>query len=527
MTAIVGRQLSRLAATTVLALGLGGQPVAAAALNVMLQQEPSILVAGIDTGGIVQTIAGGKIFQGLFNYDTELNPVPVLAESWDVSDDGLIYTFNLRRNARWHDGEPFTADDVVFSAGTLLPETHGRTRGILQRVETIEKIDDHTVRFVLKEPFLPFMSGIVSVNLPILPRHLYEGTDFRQNPNNIAPVGTGPFKFKEWRRGEYVHLVRNDDYYMDGLPLLDEIYFHILPDGSQRAIALETGKVDVSMSLNLDAHDEDRLIATGDFKAFTGAYDGVGAVTMAMINQREHPYSDRRFRQALAHAIDREFIVDAIVMGRGRVAHGPIASPTAYFDGDALHRYDHDPDKAEALLDEMGLVRGPNGVRHSLEFMMTAGGAGVNLRISEYIKQALAEIGLEVTLVSPDRATYVRKDTEWDYEIALHGLGQFLDPAIGVARNYLTSHILNAFQNNTSGYSNPRVDELWAKAIGALSAEEAQIYYSEIQSILTEDAAALWIYERDDWIIARSDIENLVLGPFAAYYEWGTVDFKP
>lgn len=171
---------------------------------------------------------------------------PGLAKSWDVSADGLTYTFHLQKAAKWHDGTPFTSADVVFSCDVMLKEVHPRARGSFERCESITAVDDHTVVFKLKAPFAPFLKAFEAGSAPICPKHIFEGTDYRNNPKNAHPIGTGPFMFKEWVKGSHIHLVANPDYYMDGKPGLTEIFFRIVPDAASRSVAMETGEAQLS-----------------------------------------------------------------------------------------------------------------------------------------------------------------------------------------------------------------------------------------------------------------------------------------
>ena len=178
----------------------------------IVQPEPPILILALNqqqpTG-----LVGGKIYESLLDFSTDLSPKPQLADSWEVSDDGLRYTFKLVENAKWHDGTPFTAADVVFSCADMLQEVHPRARVNFERCESIEATDDYTVVFTLKQPFAPFLFSFESSSCPIMPKHLYEGTDYRNNPANDTPIGTGPFKFAEWERGSYIRLTADPDYY--------------------------------------------------------------------------------------------------------------------------------------------------------------------------------------------------------------------------------------------------------------------------------------------------------------------------
>jgi peptide/nickel transport system substrate-binding protein len=218
-------------------------PVKGGTLNMIAQPEPPVLMVGLNTQGPTLYV-GGQIYQSLLTYGTDLKPLPSLAKSWAISDDGLTYTFTLQDNVKWHDGKPFSADDVVFTADKFLREAHPRWRLIATTyVESITAPAPNQVVFKLKTPFSAFISAFELSSFPIIPKHLYEGTDYRTNPANQTPIGTGPFKLKEWKRGSYIHLVRNEDYWKPGKPYLDELYsasFRIPPRAqwlSRRALS--------------------------------------------------------------------------------------------------------------------------------------------------------------------------------------------------------------------------------------------------------------------------------------------------
>ena len=187
---LAGATALALAPTSALAHKRGGT------LNAILNPEPPLLVLGLNQQAPTQVVAG-KIYQGLLRYDFALKPLPSLAKSWTVSADGLTYTFKLEENVRWHDGQPFTAEDVVFTTTKFLPEVHPRARAAFDRCESIRATDKFTVEFRLKEPFEPFLYAFLPAGAPMMPKHVYEGSDFRNNPANATPIGTGPFKLKE------------------------------------------------------------------------------------------------------------------------------------------------------------------------------------------------------------------------------------------------------------------------------------------------------------------------------------------
>jgi peptide/nickel transport system substrate-binding protein len=259
-------------------------------VSVVVTPEPPMLMQALNQNGPTNMIAG-NIYESLLRFNEALEPQPSLAQSWEVSEDGTVYTFTLQENVTWHDGEPFSADDVVFSLDVFLREVHPRWRPIVNnQVETIEKVDDNTVRLTLKQPFGPLLLAMETASAPIVPKHIYEGTDYASNPMNNTPIGTGPFKFQEWNRGSYVHLVKNEDYWMEGRPYLDEIYWRFIPDAAARAVAYETGDVDVLTGGAVDIFDVPRLSELENLRD----EQGLGNVRPPRLDHRQPSRRDSR-----------------------------------------------------------------------------------------------------------------------------------------------------------------------------------------------------------------------------------------
>jgi peptide/nickel transport system substrate-binding protein len=530
MTTIRDKIMEALAVVVLAALPLAGaaadEPRHGGTLNAIINPEPPILVLGLNQQQPTQVVAG-KIYQGLLRYDFDLTPLPSLAKSWEVSEDGLTYTFQLEEDVRWHDGEPFTAADVVFTTRDFLPEVHPRARQAFERCESIEALDDHTVQFTLKEPFGPFLYAFLPAGAPMMPKHIYEGSDFRDNPANDQPIGTGPFKFNEWIRGSYIHLVRNDDYWKPDRPYLNEIYYRVIPDAASRALALETGEVDMAQGNDVESFDVPRLRELPHLEMDTRGYETVAPIAWIEINHRIEPLGDKRFRQAMMHAIDRDFIIENIWFGLGRVAHGPINTVTRFYDADAINRYEYDPEQAIALLNEMGLEPDGNGVRARTDMMILPYGE-VWVRQAEFVKQQLGQVGVEVTLESNDPGGWVQRIGNWDYETSFDYLSQFMDPALGVARTYISSNIRQGVPfTNTMGYVNERVDELFALAPSQTDPEAAQKMYSEVQAILTEEVPVVWLTELEFPNFINTRVRNAIIdgnGPTSEFDEAYIVD---
>lgn len=496
------KRLTTLAAALLVSTALHAEPVSGGRANVVIQPEPPSLMVGLVQNGPTQMVAG-NIYEGLLRYDNDLNPMPQLAKEWEVSEDGLTYTFKLHENVKWHDGEPFTSADVVFSADVFLRETHARLRTSLEHVESITAPDDHTVVFKLKQPFGPFL-GIFEVGtMPMIPKHIYEGTDYKTNEANNTPIGTGPFKFEEWVKGSHILLTKNEDYYEEGKPYLDEIYWHVIPDAASRAVAYETGVVDILPGGSIENFDVPRITEMDNTCVTDKGWEYFGPLSWMWLNNREGPTADKRFRQAVMYAMDREFAKSALWNDLGKVATGPVSSSTRFYTDD-VNTYEYNPDKAKELLEEMGydgetvrLLPLPYGETWQ--------------RWAEAVKQNLGEVGINVEIVSTDVAGWNQKLAEWDYDMAFTYLYQYGDPALGVARTYISSNIAKGSQwNNVEGYENEKVDELFAKAAVAVTAEERQEIYTELQKILTDEVPVAWLLELGFPTIYRCNVKDLV-----------------
>lgn len=465
----------------------------AARMNIIAFPEPPTLFIGLDQNGSTQTVAG-KMYESLLTFDFDFTPRPSLAESWEISDDRLSYTFKLVKTAKWHDGKPFTADDVVFTTKEFLTEVHPRARSIFANCETIEALDEHTVRFVLKKPFAPFLMGFEMSTAPMIPAHLYRGTDFRANPNNNNPVGTGPFKLAEWKRGSFIRLVKNPEYHGESEPHLDEIIFPILPDASARAVALEQGQVQQGQFFDVEMFDVQRLASLPHVELITKGYEFYAPVARIEFNTRVEPFNDKRFRQAICYALDKQLFTDTIFFGLGKPAVSPFSYRTRFYDSN-VRTYEYDIEKAKALLDEMGLKPDANGIRTRVSFLRLPWGETWS-RFAEMVKQSLALVGIEVEIEAADPASWTSRYANWDFQMTSNYPYQFGDPALGVSRFFVSSNIRKGVAySNCTGYSNPEVDKLFEAGATALTDEERQAAYSQAQKILTEDVPMAWLVE--------------------------------
>jgi len=455
--------------------------------------DPSTLNLAISFSGF-DTLAASSIFNCLVKSDYDLNPQPDLAEAWKVSEDGLTYTFQLVKNATWHDQKLFTSADVKFTFGEVLSKYHPRGSVVLKAVDSIETPDPYTVIFRLKHPYDPLLKFMGNEGF-VIPKHLYENTDILKNPYNLKPVGTGPFVFKEWKKGSHITLERNPSYFKKGKPYLDRIIIKIVPDASSRMIAFEAKEIDYLYYINLPASEVSRFKNRPGYVVSSKGHEDGPSVMLVAFNLKKAPFNNLKVRQAIAHAIDKEYIEAKADYGLGKVAIGPIPSVTTWAHNPNVMRYEFNPKKAEQLLDEAGYPRGPDGTRFKTSIIADRG-SFLYSKAAEIIRDYLGKVGINVELRLLDRssmidATYIR----WDFDMQVHGLGTGPDPAIAVARTYISSNIRPVAFANCSGYSNKEVDELFALAERAATLKKRAEYYHRVQEILVKDLPYLWLSE--------------------------------
>jgi peptide/nickel transport system substrate-binding protein len=487
-------------------------------LTTILTPEPPILVLGVNNQGPTQ-LAAGKIYQGLCKYSSKLEPMPELAKSWTLADDKKTYTFKLQDNVKFHDGTPMTADDIIFSVTKFHATLSPRARAIFAKIKEATAPDPHTVVFTLDSPFEPFMLMFDASASAIVPKHIYDGTDYRTNPANQHPIGTGPFQFVEWQRGNFIRMKRFDDYWVPGQPYLDEIIYRIIPDSQSRALALQTGQVQLTQANDIEPFDVPRFRALPNLEVELNGWEYASQLSWIEINHRVKPLGDVRVRQAINLAIDRNFIRDRLWFGIGKQATGPICSTTKFYDPAVAKLPGHDPKAAMQLLDAAGLKPDAKGVRFTIKHLALPYGE-VWMRLSEYFRTALRQVGIEVVLETTDAGAWARRIGDWDYETSVNFLSQYGDPTLGVERSYVSTNIKKVTFTNTGGYSNPKVDELFTTAREAGDPAVRQKAFTEVQKILCEELPQIWLMELAWPTIHDKKLHNVIqtaMGPNSSF----------
>jgi len=491
--------------------------------------EPTAM-STIATTAVPVSLVASKVYESLLEYEgAGLKPVPGLAESWTVSPDRLTYTFKLRGGVTWHDGKPFTSQDVKFSIETVVAPYHSRGRTYFGEVAAIEAPDARTVVFKLKKPVPYFLRAFQPSESPIMPKHGFSDEEIaagkiRQARIMQNPIGTGPFKLKEWKKGSHIIFERNPTYWKPGRPYLDQLVLRVLPDGAARAIAVEKGEVDLAPMTGLPPAEIQRLSKLPSLVASQDGSEGLGPMMWLEVNLREKPLSDVNVRQAISLAIDRAKLVDVIWYGQGKPARGPVVSGNPNHFDKTLKPFEYSPAKANKLLDDAGYKRGAAGVRFKLvQNFLPYGEEWV--RQAEYIKQELGKIGIQVETQSLDMGGWLKRIyTDWNYDFTSNFTHNYPDPTIGVQRAFISTNIKKgATFNNSMDYRNPTLDELFAKAAQLDDGPERNKVWAEIQGILRNDLPVIFLMEMSYTHVWNKRVHGLITNGISMYSSWDSV----
>jgi len=481
--------------------------------------DPPHLNPGITTS-VATLIATAGIFESLLRWDDSMNPYPALAERWEISEDGKIYTFYLVRNATWHDGTPFTAYDVKFSLETILKKYHPRARVVLASLDRVDVIDNYTVRVYFKEPNPAFLYILNVHNAPMLPAHLLSkyADDPSKAPFNEKPIGTGPFRFVEWVKGQYVRLEKNPNYYLKGYPYLDGIVTRIYRDPLSAVVALEKGEVDYITGYYMPLSEAKRLQNISGITITGSGASIISPIFVMFYNLDLEPTNNKDFRKAIAYAIDRQAILDKVFFGFGKIATGPIPSSHWAYNPNVT-KYEYNPELAKRILDNLGFrdIDGdgyrefPNGSKLTLVLPYNSGVA-FHERTAQLLAEMLRGIGIRVELRAYDEATLttVVYNTR-SFHITVERFSTGPDPSIGIARLYHSSYASSKvpFTNAASGYKNPTVDKLLDSAAKIADKGERARLYGEFQRIVADELPIYVLLEVYDPNAYRSIVRGL------------------
>lgn len=448
-------------------------------LRFSLGGEVSILNPILSTDTASSAVEGA-IFTGMVKVNEKLEMVPDLAERWTVSGDGKTWTFYLRKDVKWHDGSPFTADDVVFTFNSILnPKVNSVRRSdyiIDGRPIVFRAINKYAVQAILPKPFAPFLAH---AGMSIIPKHLLEGKDINTAEFNRKPVGTGPFIFKEWKSGDHVTVARNPGYY-GGKPLLKEINYKIIPDENSSLIALEAGEID---SAGIPPKDYKRMKTVKGINVYE--YD-VLLYTYLGFNLANPKFSDRRVRQALAYATDKNQLVGLIHRGLASPAYAPSA-PVSWAYSDEVRKFPYNPERAKKLLKEAGA--------ENLEFTILVNqGNKEREKTAVILQQQYKKVGVKVNVRVLEWSALLKiinapKDPK-EFDAIIIGWSLGLDPD-GYSI-WHSSQYPKGF--NFIKYKNPEVDKLLEEGRTTIEKAERKKIYAKLWKAIAEDQPYIFLW---------------------------------
>jgi peptide/nickel transport system substrate-binding protein len=528
------------AALTTLVVGCGGDAgkdgaTTSAPVDVTPAYGDAIVSGSIgDATVLIPMLAGdsashsisGMIFDSLIAYDKNLSEFePRLAERWQVSEDGLEIVFHLRHDVRWHDGVPFTARDVEFGFQTIThPDTLTAYAEDYRQVERFEVLDDFTIRVTYRQPFAPALGSWAS-SLIVLPKHLLEGKPINDHARDFGrhPIGLGPYRFESWESQKQISLRANHDYYR-GRPYIERSVTRVIPDTQTQFLELKSGGLD---EMGLTPLQFQRQTDTADFqqnfakyKYLTNSYSYLG------YNLKRPIFQDVRVRRAISHAIDKQEIVDAVLLGLGSPAAVPY-KPGTYWFNDRVKGPEYDPEKAKRLLADAGWVDSDgdgvldrDGVPFQFE-IITNKGNEQREKAATVIQRRLDEVGIRVTIKVIEWAAFINNFIDKrNFDAVILGWSLSPDPD---QYDIWHSSKTRPKEFNFVTYANREVDELLEQGRRTFDRAERKKHYDRLQEVLDEDQPYTFLYVADALPIVHKRFHGIEPAPAGISYnfnEW-------
>jgi peptide/nickel transport system substrate-binding protein len=472
--------------------------------------EASTLIPLLATDASSHAVAG-QIYNGLVKYDKNLNIVGDLAESFTISTDGLTITFHLRSGVKWHDGAPLTSRDVLYTYQvTIDPKTPTAYAEDFKQVKSITAPDLLTIRVTYDSPFAP---ALASWGVSILPAHLLEGKDITKSPLARNPVGTGPYRFKEWISGQKIVLEVNKDYF-EGRPYIDRYIYRIIPDSSTMYMELKAGAIDL---MTLSPVQYTRQTASKSFTSRFNKYRYPSSSYLYMGYNLRHPlFGDKRIRQAMTAAINKEELIQGVLFGMGQKAVGPIV-PDRWAYNPAVKDIGYDPKRAAVLLAQAGwkeknsdgiLVKDGKPFKFTI---LTNQGNQQRLMTAQIIQQRLRQVGIDVKIRIVEWAAFLKEFVnKGNFEVVLLAWSISQDPDM---YDIWHSSKTNIGELNFVGYKNPEVDRLLIEGRSTFDIEKRKRAYFRIQDILADEQPYTFLYVPDSLPVVSSRIRGVEPAP--------------
>ena len=447
-------------------------------LNTASQEELEALPG---VGPATATVVFYNVQEALVKVDEEGKLVPWLAERWQASTDALTWTFVLRKGVRFHNGRPFTAEDVKFVLDRAQnPETKHPHAKNYEDIASVQVRDEQTVVITLKKVNAMFLYNLARQGSVVYPREAVE-------QQKSQPVGTGPFVLARWERGDRIVLKRNPDYWAKGLPRLEQVTFRFIPDPNTALAALRAGDIDV-LGFGLGPESVDAVRQEPNLKVIVG--ETTSDVILALNNSKK-PYADPRVRRALTQAINKDEVVKGAMFGLGRVLGTNIDPLNPYFV-DMSKAVPNDPARARALLAEAGYPSGFDAV------LKVAPQYPYTVRTGEVIAQQLAKVGVRVRLEQVEWGQWLdRVYKQADYDMTIIGHAEAWD-----AENY-------ANPKYYFRYDSPRFQEVYRQSESTVDDRKRRELYAELQKIMVDEAPVVWLYVYPRLVAAKKGVQGI------------------
>ncbi|MFH1061433.1 MAG: peptide-binding protein [Candidatus Omnitrophota bacterium] len=457
----------------------------------------------------------GLIFNGLVKYDKDLFLVGDLAENWEVLEDGLVIIFHLKKGIKWHDGALFSAADVEFTYKSLIdPKIRTPYSGDFEKVKSFEVLDDYTLKITYKEPFSP---GLASWGMGIMPKHILEKEDLNVTGFSRKPIGTGPYKLTTWKTQESIVLDSNKEYF-EGRPYIDKCVFRIIPDGVTMFLELQTRGIDyMGLSCLQYARQTDTPFFKKQYNKFR--YQGFSFTYMAY-NLKDPKFSDPRIRQAINCAIDRQELIEGVLLGMATECTGPFAYRSWAYNKD-IKTVKFNPNKSLELLGQAGWVLNQDGVLEKngeiFEFtIITNQGNDERKRAAEIIQKRLSKIGMRVKIKIVEWSAFINEFVnQRKFETLLLGWSMSLDPDI---YDIWHSSKTKPGEFNFISYKNEEVDTLLEQGRREFDQEKRRQIYNRVHEIIYNEQPYLFLYNPDTLPIINSRFQGIKIAPAGISY---------
>lgn len=458
----------------------------------------------------------GRIFNGLTKYDKDLNIVGDLAESWQISRDGREIIFHLRKGVKWHDGKPFTSEDVVFTYKAITdpknPTPYSSNYGPVKEVKAVDK---YTVKVVYEKPFAP---ALESWGMGILPKHLLEGKELFNSSMNRFPIGTGPYKMKEWITGQRIILERNKDYF-EGVPFFEKFINRIIPDPSTMFMELRFGGIDY---MALSPAQYKYYGQKSYFKKYFNVYIYPSFGYTYIGYNLKHPlFSEKKVRQAIAHAINKKEIIEGVLLGYGKPCTGPFP-PASWAYNPYVKDFEYNPEKAKKIFYQLGWRIGQDGVltkdgkKFSFTILVNQGNEA-RLKTAQIIKEQLKKVGIEIKIRVLEWQSFLELVTKRQFQAVLLGWSLSRDPDLFDIFHSSKTH---PGQFNFVSYKNSEVDSLLENARQILDRQKRKKLYFRVHELITEDQPYTFLYVPDTIIAVNKRIKGIEPAPAGIWHNY-------